>query len=142
MSTPYQNFDEYGLRYYPTHLADLDDGESLVEVLTDFDFLQTKLNSLDISALIADYDLYPQEETLRLVGDALQLSAHVLVRDKNQLAGQLVGRLSALPDEQWHALLEAARSWSDERWFCPLQPDLTPPGGDVSNIVCKRAASL
>ena len=100
MSNPFQNFDEYGLRYYPTHLAELEDEESLLEVLTDFDFLQTKLNIFDITVLIADYNLYPKEETLRLVGDALRLSAHILNSDKLQLPSQLLGRLLPVQEER------------------------------------------
>ena len=39
------------------------------------------------------YDRLPEGEDARLVRQALALSAHIVVRDKTQLAGQLAGRL-------------------------------------------------
>ena len=65
-----------------------------------FHWLQAKLNTTDIISLIADFAPGSESDpstSLALLKDTLRLSTHVLVRDKNQLAGQLVGRLSALP---------------------------------------------
>ena len=62
-------------------------------MLQDFHFIQAKLKATDPSALIADYEYLPAKADLRLVQLAIELSAHVLVRDYHQLGSQLTGRL-------------------------------------------------
>jgi WD40 repeat protein len=86
--------------------------EKYYQLLTDFNFLVEKINhpEFGVQALIEDYDLIdapeatthpeynPEKvETLKRVQGALRLSAHVLAKDKTQLAGQLLGRLLPLP---------------------------------------------
>jgi hypothetical protein len=67
--------------------------DDLRRLLLNFDYLQATLAATDTNALIADYDYLPEDEHLQLVQPAIRLSAHVLVRDSRQLAGQLIGRL-------------------------------------------------
>src|SRR5919199_298640 len=98
--------------------------EKYYQLLTDFDFLVEKIHHSEfgVQALIEDYDLVddpslvreepPQPPLLRgenvcltpekvkalkRIQGALRLSAHVLAKDKTQLAGQLLGRLLPLP---------------------------------------------
>ena len=115
--------------------------EKYYQLLTDFNFLEEKINNPEfgLQALIEDYDLIdelplvseepPQPSSLKLrlkrgenqspqpslkreenislnsekvktlkqIQGALRLSAHVLAKDKTQLAGQLLGRLLPLP---------------------------------------------
>jgi hypothetical protein len=123
--------DLYGLRYLPVHLAGAGQAEPLRALLLDFDWLQAKLAAVDVSALLADYDLLPDDPPVRLVRDALRLSAHVLARDRTQLAGQLLGRLSAFDDASVQTLLEGASRWHAAPWLRPLAPTLTPPGGPL-----------
>jgi hypothetical protein len=88
----HSNISPYCIRHLPTHLYQQSRGQHLYLALTDFDFLQAKLQETDASALIADYEYLPANADLRLVQLAIQLSAHVLARDPRQLAGQLTGR--------------------------------------------------
>ena len=125
------NISSYCLRHLPAHLHQVGRDEALRNVLSDFNFLQRKLEATDARALIADYEYLPEGADLRLVHSAVRLSAHVLARDQRQLAGQLTGRLLGNPAPIIQALLKGAaesRSWP---WLRPLTPSLAPPGGPM-----------
>ena len=68
---------------------------------------------------------------LQLVQSAIRLSAHVLARDRRQLAGQLTGRLLGNRTPCVQALLEQITKSSDFVWLRPLTPSLTQPGGPL-----------
>ena len=123
--------DTYAWRWTPWHLKQAGWTAELRQLLFDFDWLKAKLETTNANALIADFDLAPEEEDLRLVQAAIRLSTHVLVRDPDQLAGQLIGRLlgSEKPDIQ--ALVARAGEWRGSPWLRPIRPSLTPPGGPL-----------
>jgi WD40 repeat protein len=85
----------YNLKNMPSHLSNVGQTERLKQVLSSFQFLQAKLNAFSVMELISDYDigLAEQQESLRIIRRALLISANILYEDKNQLAGQLLGRL-------------------------------------------------
>jgi WD40 repeat protein/serine/threonine protein kinase len=120
----------YCLRHLPAHLHQAARSELLSTVLSDFHFIQAKLEATDASALIADYDYLPAKVDLRLVQLALQLSAHVLARDYRQLGSQLIGRLLGIAAPDIQALMKGAaeNNWP---WIRPLTASLTPPGGPL-----------
>ena len=71
-------------------------GATETSALLDYRYLRAKLEATDANALLADCDAYlagGDDEPIRLLRSALELSAHVLAEDKGALAGQLVGRL-------------------------------------------------
>ncbi|PSB47732.1 WD40 repeat domain-containing protein [filamentous cyanobacterium Phorm 6] len=126
----------YALETLPGHLADSVQGERLHQLLTDFDFIEAKLEALGVQALIEDYDLArvsdvllsaEQGETLRLIQGAIRKSAHVLERDKTQLAGQLLGMLLDFEMPEIQAMLEQAKQWKDALWLRPLKANLERP---------------
>lgn len=123
---------------YPYNLVNSGNLDEYYQTLSDFTFLAAKLNHPDfgIQALIEDYDLldgidYQPEkvEALKLIQGALRLSAHVLATDKQQLAGQLLGRLLGLNTPEIQAFLAEVKDSHSEFWLRPLTPSLTPPGG-------------
>jgi WD40 repeat protein len=148
---PHHLSDEYAWRWYAWHLRQAGRASALGELLIDFDWLQAKLDATDVTALIADYDLAldaldgrmhgaapPRGSRtaaaaagLALVQGALRLSAHVLARDKRQLAGQLTGRLLFQESPQARALVNKAAGWKGSPWLRPVTPSLTPPGGPL-----------
>ena len=69
-----------------------------------------------------------QRQTLKLIQGAIRKSAHVLDKDKTQLAGQLLGRLLDFEMPQIQAMLEQAKQWKDCPWFRPLKGNLERPG--------------
>jgi hypothetical protein len=100
-------------------------------LLVDFDWMMAKLKGTDIQSLIADYDYLDKEADLRLIQSALRLSAHVLVRDSRQLAGQLVGRLLGNNAPAIQALLKKTSENEALAWLRPLKRSLTAPGGPL-----------
>ena len=125
----------------PYHLAHGGFQEELQRILTDFSFLQAKVQALGPQPLIEDYDLAlaptspPARagvetggEVLGLIQSALRLSAHVLVQDPAQLAGQLIGRLLVYEAPEIRALRQAAAGWRTVPWLRPVTPALLQAG--------------
>jgi WD40 repeat protein len=107
--------------------------EELRRLLMDLSFLQAKLNATDVNAFMADYESFVYEEReLQLVRDALRLSAHVLARDRQQLASQLFGRLTGLPGKSIEKLVNRA---GDQLRLRPRKASLTQPGGPLLLIL-------
>ena len=87
------------LETLPGHLAESTQGEKLYQLLTDFYFIEAKLDLLGVQSLIEDYDLATysnvllspeQTEILKLIQGAIRKSARVLDKDKTQLVAQLL----------------------------------------------------
>ena len=119
----------YAVRYLPYHLTGAGDRPRLRELLLDYRWLSARLAEGDTAAAIADYGLAPDDPELRLVGGAIQLSAHILAADDMQLAGQLTGRLLDHPEPGIQALLAQAAASAPRPWLRPLTPSLAAPGG-------------
>ena len=127
----------YTLETLPGHLAQSVQGERLHRLLTDFGFIEAKLDALGVEALIEDYDLARisevllsegQTETLRLIQGAIRKSAQVLDNDKTQLAGHLWGRLLDFERPQIQGLLAQGKQSKDSPWLRPLKANLERPG--------------
>ncbi|MEG5018495.1 hypothetical protein QUB20_21300, partial [Microcoleus sp. B4-C2] len=123
----------YALETLPGHLAESVQGERLHQLLTDFDFIEAKLDAVGVQALIEDYDLAivsdvllseGQAGTLKLIQGAIRKSAHILERDKMQLAGHLLGRLLDFEMPEIQGVLEQARQSKNSLWLRPLRANL------------------
>ena len=126
--------DYYLWNYLPYHLLGAEQVNRLRKLLFDFDWLQAKLNATDANALIADYGFLPNDIDLQLVQGAIRLAAHILVQDKTQLAGQLLGRLLSFNRLEIQPLLEQAKQWRSAPWLRPLVSNLTQPSGALLSI--------
>ena len=113
------------------HMVEANRNEDLRKLLFDFNWIQAKLEATDANSLIRDYDFLPDDENLQLVQDAIRLSAHVLVQDKIQLAGQLLGRLLFFQESNVQSMLGQACESKGYIWLRPLKTSLTPPGGPL-----------
>ncbi len=133
------------LASFPYNLVQSGDLAGYYKTLADFNFLKDKIQhpEFGVQALITDYDLIDAPEastqpeyspekvkTLKLIQGALRLSAHVLAKDKTQLAGQLWGRMQCFDVLEIQALLSQAKQ-SKTTWLRPLTPSLTSPGGPL-----------
>ena len=122
--------DAYAWRWFTYHLQQGEGKAALRRPLLDFHWVQSKLDAMDVNALLADFERGDQDPDIRQVRLAVQLSLQVLLQDKTQLSGQLLGRLSNVsPDVQ--AMLEQARRWRGATWVRPLIATLTPPNDQV-----------
>jgi WD40 repeat protein len=134
-SNGYAAYDEYGFRHLPRHLARSRRAETLRQLLFDFDWLVAKLDATDANALAADCDLLPDDTSLQLVQGALRLSTSALERNKNQLAGQLLGRLLGVEQAGIPHLLRQAHRWSEQPWLEPLNNCLVGPQGSLIRTI-------
>jgi len=144
--------DGYALLHTPAHLARAARaspgraerarlGRRLAALLADFGLLRAKLARFGVRALVEDQRLAAEipggvGEGLRPLQDALRLSAHVLDRDPDQLAGQLLGRLAGGPaGPEVGRLLEQADRWSARPWLRPATASLAAPGGALQRVL-------
>src|ERR671933_472027 len=123
----------YTLETLPRHLVESGQGEKLHQLLTDFDFIEAKLDELGVQALIEDYDLaigsnllrgQDQSRDVQFIQYALRKSAPILERDKTQLAGQLLGRLLVVENPEVQRMLEQAKQSKNSPWLRPLRGNL------------------
>jgi WD40 repeat protein len=114
----------------PFHLA-RSDAEELHELLWNPRWHRAKLKHTDVYGLVSDLALIPEDRELRLVRNAVSLSANALVRDEKQYASQMVGRLLTREEPRIQSLLKEIANTQGSPWLRPLGPALTPPGGPL-----------
>jgi hypothetical protein len=123
----------YTLETLPRHLVESGQGEKLHQLLTDFDFIEAKVDELGLQGLIEDYDLAiysnllrgeDQSLALQFIQHAIRKSAPILERDKTQLAGQLLGRLLVFEKPEFQRMLEQAKQSKNSPWLRPLSGNL------------------
>jgi hypothetical protein len=126
---PHKLTETYAWRWIAYHLVGAGWKDQLRELLLDFSWLDAKLHATDVNFLLADFDGLTDEPSLRVVRDALRLSAHVLVatRDSREPAlgknpeGELDLRTRLA---EWTTALRGG-------WLRPTRPTLETPGGPL-----------
>lgn len=113
------------------HLVEARRENELRALLLNFDWLQAKLDATNVNSLLEEFDNFPNDSLLGTLQSSVRLSAHVLSRDKHQLAGQLLARLQLKESDGLIPLRQYAAGWKGKTWLCPLIPVLTPPGGPL-----------
>jgi WD40 repeat protein len=121
--------DGYFFQHLGYHLVAAGRINELQQLQFDFIWLQAKLDATDVSSAIADFDFFPNDKASQLVQKTLRRSAHILVQDKKQLAGQLIGRLLSYQLPKIQAMLEQAKQQRTGCWLRPLTASLMSPEG-------------
>jgi WD40 repeat protein len=107
--------------------------DALKDTLMDFEFLDSKIQVTGAESVIEDYRRAEaagcKDETLAILQGALELSAHVLDLDRQQLPGQLTGRLCSINRDEIQSFVTAIRTWKGRAWLRPLSSSLRAPGG-------------
>ncbi|HSS49527.1 MAG TPA: TIR domain-containing protein [Thermoanaerobaculia bacterium] len=117
------------------HLLGAEQSDVCRSLLLDFHYLRSKLSATDVNALLADYSpLAENDEELRLVRDALRLSAHVLARNPAELREQLWGRLLDRRETGIRGLRQASEG-AGAPWIRPRRASLTNPGGALIRTI-------
>lgn len=143
----------YCITYAPAHLASCHKRKEFRQLLLDSAWIKAKLQVSGVAGVLADYDLAqelflprssqqlvsetvnPDSEMrpLELIQSALRLSAHVISKDPEQLAPQMVGRLL-----QYEGIVEIKefitelKQASKSGQLIPVNRSLTSPGrGEV-----------
>jgi WD40 repeat protein len=117
----------HSLSELPYHLVHAGAATDARALLLDFEWLQAKLQALGPSAVLADYTLFRDDETLDVVEAAIRRSAPTLAKESSHLAGQLLGRLLSYSGSEIRALLQQAAGWSDRSWLRPITASLARP---------------
>ena len=121
------------LKYQPKRFVKRGKVDRYCAWLMDFGFIEAKLELLGVQALIEDYDLarnsdvllaQEQSETLRLIQGAIRKSAHVLEKDKTQLAVHLWSRLVDFETPEIQGVVKQAKQWRNSSCLWPLKPNL------------------
>ena len=120
--------DGYFYQHLAGHLAAADRRDELAELLTDVEWMRSRLRAGGVTGLLADYTTVPDQPGLTLVQATIRLSAHVLAVDPDQLPAQLAGRTIGRREPELARLRAAARAWPHSAWLCPIWPTLAQPG--------------
>lgn len=129
MKCHYALFDEYGLLHWPSLLVRRGRNNRLRTLLSDFGWLQKKIEATSASSLLSDYENLPGCDYLRVVQSAIRLSESVLNADTSQLGSQLVGRLLTYKTHSRgiRLFLQSISRQHNSPWLCPISPVLNPP---------------
>lgn len=112
--------------------------DDLVNTLTNYSFLETKISAYSVDDVINDFKFalshlanlpIDVQNSLQYIQDSIQLSEYILNKNKHHLAGQLFGRLSDISDERIVDLLSQARKKHDIPWLRPINRSLKSPLG-------------
>ena len=120
---------DYAWRAYASHLLGAGRAAELDRLLLDIHWLEAKLRATDIHAVIADFGPGQSSPALRVLADALRLSAPALAGAPAELRSQLVGRLLGRDEPGLAEFVRAASTGCAQPWLRPLQATLDAPGG-------------
>ena len=135
--------DGYYFERLPEHLTEADRVDELRDLLLDFSWIRSKLAHTDVNALMQDYRAFETDRDLRLVRDALRLSAHVLVSDPDQLAVQLPARLLVQDRPVLRELLlQIENARQDSPYLVPRFASLDQAGGALVRVLEGHANSV
>jgi hypothetical protein len=123
----------YAWRWFGWHCIEAGEPGKLVRALLDLDYLTNRLEATDLGSLLTDCDRATgaadeKRQSLALVREALEKSAHVLLTAPRQLANQFYGRLRAGASAEIDALLQQAGAAMTKQELVPLIQNLQPVG--------------
>lgn len=128
--------DGYYFSQLKYHMLEAGETIELRRLLLNPEWIRARLEKKGISSLLADYDLPSPDPVLVQVQQALQLSAHVLSRSPDQIAGQTFGRLRSCAFGEIQEFLARIRNTESAPWLEPLGQSLWQPG---AVLVCTLA---
>lgn len=131
--------DGYIVAHLPFHIAGAGRVKTLHKLLLDFNWIHNKLNATNINVLLSDFDFALAQsikgtigsiaiyDDLKMLRDALGLSAEVLAHDKSQLSSQIIGRLLDYESEIIQQLVAQAIGSKSGIWLRPVTNSLQRP---------------
>ena len=126
-------------------------GDEVQKTLMDFHFLLGKVESLGTGELVADFgDALAAElalpadarDALQAIHDAVRLSAHVVSRDTDQFASQLIGRLDPNVSVPVGRFVSDVREQMQGTWIRPAKATLAQPGGALLRLLSGEGVRL
>ena len=125
-----EKFKNYIAHRLGHHLMMAEQLESLRNLLTDFKWLAFKLDQAGVNELLKEFKYLPEDNTLRILEEALELSSKTLHFDPLQLSSQLLSRLQGLDVTVIQELLQQALlvKQKNEILLIPHKRSLATPG--------------
>ena len=122
-----QNYIAHRLAH---HLIMGEQPETLRDLLLDLDWLTFKLEKAGISELLKEFKYLAEDKILRIIEEALELSAKTLQADPSQLPSQLLSRLQGIDVTVIQELLQQALTIrkKNEILLIPHKRSLATPG--------------
>jgi WD40 repeat protein len=139
---PYQLPSRYAWRWIGWHLQQAGDNNKMYELLLNFDWLKSRLERVEIQAILQDFDRLETTDEMKMVRDALQLAAHALSNDHGQLYIQLMGRLDRGRSSIVDKLLNQADANRPTPGLLLADASLTHPGGSLTGILKGHLGSI
>lgn len=144
--------NKHKLEELPYQLTNSGMADELEKTLTNYWFLESKIGTLGVPALLSDFDRALATEkflaedvqnSLVLIRDSVKLSEYALTKNKHLLAGQLHARMVEIKDERVFNLLKEAKTKKDLPWLCPIEKALQSPlESEERSINLEREAFL
>jgi WD40 repeat protein len=134
--------DTYLWKHLPYHLVQANLKSALAELLFSYGWLKASLEATGILNTIDAFNYLQCDDAATLVRQSLQLSAHAMQMNRNELPGQLLGRLHGDTSLRIKNLLECARCESGYSWLRPLNRCLSSPGGPLERTLTGHLAGL
>ena len=134
--------DGYFYQHLAGHLAAAGRRDELTGLLTDVEWMRSRLRAGGVTGLLTDYTTVPDQPGLALVQATIRLSAHVLAVDPDQLPAQLAGRTIGRCEPALARLHAAARAWPHAAWLCPIWPTLAQPGEALRQTLTGHAGGV
>jgi WD40 repeat protein len=117
----WHNCDSYGLRHLPVHLKEGGYIQFLDKLLTDFNWLDAKLQRFDVGALLADYEL-TENRAADSFHQALRQESHVLHAYPGSLYVQVRNRLWRGDNSELDRVLESGAGRPALPWLRAVSP--------------------
>ncbi|MEP7107962.1 MAG: NB-ARC domain-containing protein [Ferruginibacter sp.] len=138
---PLKLTDEYAWKKYIWHLKEAGEIEAATQLLQRFEWIEAKLFATDINELLEDYEHFELDAGTNLIYGTLKLSSQVLVQNRNQIAAQLIGRLSGITNVIINQLISKAKYWRKDNllWMYPKRRSLISPGNLIRTLVGHQA---
>jgi hypothetical protein len=134
--------DGYFYQHLAKHLVAAGRRTELKALLTDVEWMRSRLGAGGVTGLLADYSTAPDELDLSLVQAVIRLSAHVLAVDPDQLPSQLAGRTIGRDEPVLVQVRAAAVTWPHGTWLRPIRPTLAQPGEPLRQTLAGHTGSV
>jgi WD40 repeat protein len=129
--------DGYFFQNLGHHLIASGKRDELVNLLLDLKWLLVKTDKDLVYDLLLDYDKallvlsagQQQRCAIELLQSGLRLSANAISKDKNQLTGQLIGRMLNFEEPEIKQVIREAMAWRGTPWLMSITEALDRPGG-------------
>lgn len=127
----------YAWRWFGYHMERAGRQSELRELLIDLHWLRQKIEQTEIVSLLREFEHVTPCALTLLIRDTLQLSSHILIRDKAALAHQLLARIPEQHTIRAKILSQALEC--KEPWLLPLIPQLSSAGGPLLRTLAGHA---